>query len=192
MNSQAIGPLLGGFLTVVRGWRAIFWFISIFGSSIFIAFIFLFKDAFMKECSSTYQSVLKQHIQNAPEPPSQDADASITADKSNAVVDVEKNVEVETVDLSQVEATANLSITDVNPIKPLRLILRRKNNLLVLVISGISFAYAFVIAYATAQTLETTYNYSPLKIGLVTLSFGLVVHLVAFWAAGGLTMNLHS
>ncbi|KAF8887456.1 major facilitator superfamily domain-containing protein [Gymnopilus junonius] len=169
----AIGPILGGFLTAVWDWRAIFWFLSIFGGSIFIAFIFLFKDTFRKERSLIYQSVLKRRLRDAAIASPPEPNVSITVDKSSTVVDVEKDVEVKTVDLSQIAASVNLSITDVNPFKPLGLVLRRKNNLLVLVCSGVQFAYAFVIVYATSRTLETSYNYGPLKIGLVTLSFGI-------------------
>ncbi|KAF8975377.1 major facilitator superfamily domain-containing protein [Cyathus striatus] len=35
------------------------------------------------------------------------------------------------------------------------------------------FAYGFLLTYTTARTLGSKYGYSPLKIGLVTLSYGL-------------------
>ena len=37
---------------------------------------------------------------------------------------------------------------------------------------GLQFAFLFLIAYASSRTLGTAYGYSPIKIGVVTLSLG--------------------
>lgn len=66
-----------------------------------------------------------------------------------------------------------LSIKDVSPLKPCLLVLSRLNNCFILVASGIYFAFNFVAVYTTSRTLGTYYYYSPLKIGLVLLSFGI-------------------
>ena len=38
---------------------------------------------------------------------------------------------------------------------------------------GLQFAFTNLIAYTSARTLSTYYDYSPLKIGFVILSFGI-------------------
>ena len=37
---------------------------------------------------------------------------------------------------------------------------------------GLQFAFMYLITYASSRTLGTAYGYSPIKIGFVTLSFG--------------------
>ena len=39
-------------------------------------------------------------------------------------------------------------------------------------LSGLLFAYGFVVVYATSRTLANNYGYSSLKIGLVTIAYG--------------------
>jgi hypothetical protein len=49
--------------------------------------------------------------------------------------------------------------------------------------SGILFAFGFLVVYTTARTLAIFYHYGPLKIGLVTLSFGIG------WSVTGLSAS---
>ena len=39
-------------------------------------------------------------------------------------------------------------------------------------LSGLLYAYGFVVVYATSRTLASDYGYSSLKIGLVTIAYG--------------------
>lgn len=71
------------------------------------------------------------------------------------------------------EVNLDLSLADVNPLKPIGQILRRKNNILILVSSGLQFAFTNLISYTSARTLSTFYGYGPLTIGFVILSFGI-------------------
>jgi hypothetical protein len=92
----------------------------------------------------------------------------------------------------------SLSLKDVNPIKPIWLVLRRWNNVAVLSASGkhlnaviisrytsvcigLLFGFAFTIAYACARTLSLQYHYNALKIGLVLLAFGLGSFFKSVW-----------
>ncbi|KAG2101822.1 major facilitator superfamily domain-containing protein [Suillus discolor] len=56
------GSIIGGALTQGLIWRAVFWFLTIWGGIIFSAFLFLFKDTFQKERSMAYQNVLKRRL----------------------------------------------------------------------------------------------------------------------------------
>lgn len=62
----SIGPIMGGVLTQTLGWRAIFWFLAIWGGIMLAVSIFLFKDTFRRERSSIYQAVLRR-IQRLPD-----------------------------------------------------------------------------------------------------------------------------
>jgi hypothetical protein len=90
------------------------------------------------------------------------------------------------VDPSAVE----VSILDVNPLTPIWSILKRKNNLFILLPTGAcscsrtychrqaSIALLFAFQYSIYFTVSITfsqdpYNFNPLQIGLVLLSFGM-------------------
>jgi MFS family permease len=59
----SIGAILCGGLTQGLSWRAVFWFLVIWGGMILSALFFLFKDTFRNERSLTYQHVLKRRMQ---------------------------------------------------------------------------------------------------------------------------------
>ncbi|KAK2465780.1 hypothetical protein APHAL10511_002324 [Amanita phalloides] len=152
-----LGPILGGALTVGFGWRAIFWFLTIFAGVSCLSFLSFFKDTYRKERSLVYQKAFR----------------SINSTRIPTFVDQEKgerepphNSEL---DLMQV----NVSLRDLNPFKPMWLNLRRLNNLTIVIASGLSFAFSIMVSYTAARTLGFKYGYSPLKIGLVTLVFGI-------------------
>ncbi|KDR77423.1 hypothetical protein GALMADRAFT_65924 [Galerina marginata CBS 339.88] len=176
----ALGPIFGGVLTSVWGWRAIFWFLTIDSGLVLVAFVVFFQDTFRRERSLTYQKVLKRRLRSAAlqaVPTVKNCSVMENSgheSKAKTDVDLEKN-NPRNASESEVAAmpVITLSITDVNPFKPLVAVLRRKNNFLVLVSSGLLFSFAFILPYATARTLGKFYRYSPLKIGLVTLSYGI-------------------
>ncbi|KAF7799395.1 hypothetical protein EIP86_010627 [Pleurotus ostreatoroseus] len=66
-----------------------------------------------------------------------------------------------------------LSLTDVNPVKPIIAVLRRLNNLVILFASGLIFGFSYSISYTCSRTLGDKYGYNALEIGLVLLSFGI-------------------
>ncbi|EJD50730.1 MFS general substrate transporter [Auricularia subglabra TFB-10046 SS5] len=155
----SLGPLVGGIITDVFNWRATFWFLVILGGLMWLCFVFLFKDTFRRERSLTYQRALK-HARIAaakkklehhgPRPPSR---RSTTQQKG----------------LDDVK----LTLADVNPWHPLRMIVRRINNLTILIPSGLINAFIYSVSYTCVRTFSAApYYYDPLHIGLVLLAFG--------------------
>ncbi|KAF8956891.1 vacuolar DHA amino acid exporter [Flammula alnicola] len=179
----AIGPTFGGILTSTWNWRAIFWFLAIISATTSLCFLIFFQDTFRCERSLIYQQVLKKRLRAStllplsyPNLPSTVEQGSLPAKKSN--IDIEKttvNANVEDVQRKAIAAalpTVHLSIKDINFLKPLFQVLRRKSNLLMLISCGLIYAYGFVIIYTTSRTLSSQYHYNPLKVGLVTISYG--------------------
>lgn len=137
----ALGSILGGVLTQWFSWRAIFWFLVIWGGVIFSAFLFLFKDTFRKERSLTYQNVLKGRIQEhkvAQEMPT-DQEQSVSEKKTHedSTPGIKSDVEMQRKTVSALAIKeVRLSIADVNPFPPYLRVLRRRNNIAILIPSG--------------------------------------------------------
>ncbi|KAG8214817.1 major facilitator superfamily domain-containing protein [Butyriboletus roseoflavus] len=172
----SIGPLLGGGLTQGLTWRAVFWFLAIWGGMIFSAFLFLFKDTFRMERSLTYQNVLKKRTQErklgqekgaARERPVSEKKTS--EDGTSGVQTPKCDVVASALGMKEVK----LSIADVNPFPPYLRILTRKNNLAILIPSGLLFAFSFSISYTCARTLSLYYGYDAMTTGLVSLAYGI-------------------
>ena len=161
--------MFGGVLTSAFNWRAIFWFLTVASGLNLLAFVLFFRDTFRRERSLTYQNVIKQRRKAAAL-----ASLSDTQPETSLAVDLD------------------LTLADVNPLKPLGQVVRRENNVLVLIASGnyfypadflymnalttlcIAYQYSFLnlMAYASSRTLGTAYGYSPMNIGFVILSLG--------------------
>jgi hypothetical protein len=127
-------------LTTGFNWRAIFWFLAIVSGVACLSFLLFFNDTFRQERSLTYQNVLKQRLKetrnqsmlgphdvealkHSPETRVKDA---CTEKESSAANDV-------------IQATVpiiKLSLKEINPFKPLVLVLRRWNNVVILFASG--------------------------------------------------------
>ncbi|KAF9015829.1 MFS general substrate transporter [Hymenopellis radicata] len=186
----SLGPIIGGGLTTAFNWRAVFWFLSILAGVVFLGFLLLYKDTFRKERSATYQALIKRRLKEQAakklkeeEQAAQSRPESLKekereagdreARTTNSSRDVEKAEPMAEVGALVKDPTLKISMRDVNPIKPLWLVLRRWNNALMLFASGLIFSYCFTVVYTTSRTLGSAYGYNPLKIGLVLLSFGL-------------------
>lgn len=183
----SLGPIIGGFLTQVFDWRAVFWFLAIFTGLCFIAFIF-FKDTFRRERSLTYQSVLKRVLAHEAAKLSETSTVvagDIPEEKHSRSLDKEvqqiadkvtdKDVEAQNPEQTEVAPIINeikLSFKDVNPIGPIIHVLRRMNNLVTLTASGLIFAFSYSISYTCARTLQNKYGYNALQTGLVLLAYG--------------------
>ena len=79
-------------MTSAFSWRAIFWFLSIISGLSLLSFILFFRDTFRRERSLNYQTVIKQRR------------------KAAALSSLNKQPETFNLDLS---------LADVNPLKPL-------------------------------------------------------------------------
>ncbi|KAJ3491132.1 hypothetical protein NLI96_g911 [Meripilus lineatus] len=187
----AIGPIIGGALTQAFGWRATFWFLLIFTSVCFTAFIF-FKDTFRPERSLTYQTVLKRVIRHAAEEAELNCHKSETSSLSQtSTICVDAGVEVKKVSIptttfvEAVEKRAEgrkkendslknirLSLKDANPAPVILILLSRPNNLIILVASGLDFAFTYSISYTCSRTLSEVYHFDALRVGLTLLAFG--------------------
>ena len=189
----SIGPILGGGLTQGLSWRAVFWFLVIWGGVIFSAFLFLFKDTFRKERSLTYQNVLKRRTQERKleqeEQPIKEKKTSVDGTSGTQTPNSDVEAQPAVVPALAIKEV-NLSIADVNPIPPYLRILSRKNNVAILipsggyfnvkldnsdlvVVAGLLFAFSFSIAYTCARTLSLHYDYDAMTTGLVLLAYGI-------------------
>ncbi|KAF9474590.1 MFS general substrate transporter [Pholiota conissans] len=165
----AVGPVFGGILTSIWGWRAIFWFLAIIAGATLISFITFFQDTFRCERSLIYQKVLKAHIRaNSLLPPAEtlkkDTSDPVRITGKDRVDSIKSDVDIEKV-AEKITAVEVLR-------EPLFQVVRRPNNLLILLSSGLLYAYGFVVVYATSRTLSANYGLDPLKIGLVTIAYG--------------------
>lgn len=135
----SLGPIIGGSLTQAFGWRAVFWFLTIWGVIIFLAFLFLFKDTFRRERSLAYQGVLKRRAHRRQSSTVQGTEKRETEKRfeedgergQHAVGDVEAQPPTVTSIKDII-----LSFADVNPFPPYLRILSRKNNWAILIPSG--------------------------------------------------------
>jgi MFS family permease len=114
----SLGPLFGGVLAEVWSWRATFYFLTIIGGIVLIS-LFLFNDTYRRERSLTYQSAARHALHRAEE----------KARKRNK--DVEKGPLI--ID----PATVSVTLADLNLFTPIWNVLKRKNNLFILLPSGL-------------------------------------------------------
>ncbi|KAI6166681.1 vacuolar DHA amino acid exporter [Pisolithus thermaeus] len=171
----SLGPIMGGVLTQTFSWRAVFWFLVIWGGIVFFAFCFLFRDTFRRERSLTYQSALRKRMHKL-ECHSLEANSPTREKREDGQsgVQIRKDVEAHPAPVNSVVAKdITLSFADINPFPSYAKILGRKHNLMILIPSGLLFAFTYSISYTCARTLSLYYSYDALSTGLVLLSFGI-------------------
>jgi len=135
----SLGPIIGGGLTQGLGWRAVFWFLVVWGGVIILAFLFLFKDTFRKERSMIYQNVLKKRVRDQKSSEAKDEPQKATEKESQDGENQMSSKDVEaqrTVIPASVIKEVKLSISDVNPFPPYITILSRKHNIAIFLPSG--------------------------------------------------------
>ncbi|KAG6330364.1 hypothetical protein ID866_8721 [Astraeus odoratus] len=172
----SLGPVIGGVLAQAFNWRAIFWFLVIWGGVMLSAFLFLFKDTFRKERSLTYQNTLKKRMHKHQLTQTKEVSTSEQQDSGQRTNNKDASGDIETpLPIVSTEAVKNvtLSFVDVNPFSSYVKVLCRKNNIAILIPSALLFAFSISIAYTCARTLALYYNYNALQTGLVLLSYGI-------------------
>ncbi|KIK69879.1 hypothetical protein GYMLUDRAFT_151027 [Collybiopsis luxurians FD-317 M1] len=170
----SVGSILGGGLTTAFTWRGPFYFLTIMGGVVFLSFLLVFKDTFRRERSLTYQNALKERLKESTMKKERHSDKGtnvLPLSHDDTGKDPEKQ-EI-TAEVAQVIPDIQLGLSDVNPIKPMAIILRRTYNIFMLVASGLYFAFAFVVLYTSTRSLTKYYFSDPLKIGLVLLAYGI-------------------
>ncbi|KAG1884448.1 MFS general substrate transporter [Suillus subluteus] len=170
----SLGPIFGGALTQGLNWRAIFWFLAIWGGIIFLALLFLFKDTFRKERSVTYQNALNSRLQEQQSSEAKDESRDISKSevgRENQTTSKDIEAQRMVIPASAIK-DVKLSMADINPFPAYLLIVSRKNNLVIMITSGLILGFSFSIAYTCARTLSMYYDYDALKTGLVLLAYG--------------------
>lgn len=195
----ALGPIIGGCLAQAFGWPASFYFLAACGGIILGAFVFLFKDTFRIERSLTYQAALRRRksatgnlksvvdstvaeskavteekqasSKNMPPQPS-------SIENGTAIIKVESGL-----------SDVRLSFSDINPFPPFWMIMKRRNNIAILLANGgwhewfctvkmltaclgLVFAFSYCLSYTCTRTLSMHYGYDALSVGIVLLSLG--------------------
>jgi MFS family permease len=136
----ALGSIVGGALAQGFGWRADFWFLAIWSGACFLSFMFI-KDTFRKERSLTYQAVLRRIRKEqaaAAEKTLVDAPQCASSEKAKMPEGGDTDVEGQHLQTVVTPPLKDVKITvmDVNPFTPIKNILRRPNNVLTLIPSG--------------------------------------------------------
>ncbi|KZT12154.1 MFS general substrate transporter [Laetiporus sulphureus 93-53] len=189
----SLGPILGGVLTQAFNWRATFWFLAIFTGLCTVSFVF-FQDTFRRQRSLTYQSVLRRVMEQEAKKLNAKREDSIDCDDVRTKVDptekdtdekglppsntsvIEQDMEAQHSSRDKAAPPVKeikLSLTDINPVKPIVHVLSRLNNVATLVASGLLFAFNYSISYTASRTLENQYGYDALQTGLVLLAYGI-------------------
>ncbi|KAF9236462.1 major facilitator superfamily domain-containing protein [Melanogaster broomeanus] len=167
----ALGPFLGGSLSIAFRWRASFYFLLSCGGINLVAFLFLFKDTFRRERSLTYQAALRRRIKNLKRPgSSSDSIAAERGPSPTGSQDITHDAHV-----SGPQPALNdihLSFADVNPFPVLWKIVKRRNNVAILLVNGFMYAFPFGLWYTCTRTLALEYDYDAANIGRVLLSLG--------------------
>jgi MFS family permease len=146
----SLGSIIGGALAQVWTWRATFWFLFVWSCICFVSFLF-FRDTFRKERSLTYQAILTkikkeqaatakrqngiEHNDHSEEVKTSDINAKSSKQDFSTPTDNVTDIETQrpvTPPLKEV----NLSLTDLNPVTPILHVLRRLNNICILLPSG--------------------------------------------------------
>ncbi len=146
----SLGPVFGGILTTAFSWRAPFWFLAILAGTVFLCFLFFFKDTFRQERSFAYQTVLKRLLKERAEDLRREeklqtklAERTDTKEKTEtkeaadpiSTVDIEKQEPASQADPLTLPPI-KLTLKDVAPIETLWLVIRRWNNFILLLASG--------------------------------------------------------
>ena len=149
----AFGPTLGGALAQYLGWRSIFWFLAIFGASLFFIFVLFFPETCRNvvgngsiPAKGVNQSIIgylqQRRLASSPE-------------YVEPIVYGEKR-----------------KVRFPNPLATLK-ILKEKESAMILLYNGFFFNGQMIIAASLPYMLQQNYNFNELKVGLCFISLGI-------------------
>jgi MFS family permease len=125
----SLGILLGGVLAQIWGWRSTFYFMVIIGGVVLIALCF-FRDTFRKERSLTYRAA-KEHALKRMQAKER------KRQRNNGELGVaEEKIGSKEESQAQDGDRVKVRITDLNMVRPIFAVLKRKNNLTIYFASG--------------------------------------------------------
>ena len=100
-----------------------FWLLVILAAVNLLSFVFFLKETFRKQRSLTYQNVLRRRLEEREA-------AGVEKQENGSGVESETKAKVSVDEIK-------LSLKDVNPFPPLKLVLKRWNNIAILFASGV-------------------------------------------------------
>lgn len=158
----AIGPVLGGILAQFLGWRAIFWFLTIFAAAFLLVFLVFFPET------------ARGTVGNGSIPPqgwnmSLMNYLAIRKARREQISSPDGETEHEKDSASQ--PTNNRKFRFPNPLASLT-ILFDKQNALLLFYNGFLFASFYDITAVIPSQFAKNYHFNDLQIGLCYLPFG--------------------
>lgn len=145
----ALGPLIGGLLNHFLGWRAIFWFLAIYGGVMFFVYLIFIPET------------CRNIVENGSIPPQRWNKPLRTtlqqrkSDRENAGVSHENVV-----------PKKRPGILSSIPI------ILDKENFLMLFYAGIFYAGFYIIITGLPSQLSSTYNYNSIQVGLCYIPIG--------------------
>ena len=146
----SLGPILGGTLTQVFGWRANFWLLVAFLGVDVVVFVVFFRETFRRERSVTYRRAAARRNGTIIPRPSSSKGSDIdskrvsgilgTASKEESLGDVPNLVSYDGgAPWNDVQEGITPSLVDINPFPPLLLVLRRWNDVPMMFSSGMTY-----------------------------------------------------
>ncbi|GAA6012697.1 hypothetical protein JCM10207_005329 [Rhodosporidiobolus poonsookiae] len=191
----AAGPLIGGGITSGSSWRATFYFLTAYGGACLLLMVWL-PDTFRKERSLAWRKAYersKQHQREALAKARATLPKEVDAEKATGpattfspALPTPSRAEQPSSGFSPLnkvrtalsaksaEVKVKISFRDLNPLAVSGDVLKQPANFLLITFSGFLFAAQYCITFTASRTFAATpYDYTPIEVGLVLLSFGL-------------------